>query len=286
MGIATRTPYRHERMAIVVTMVVLGMVLSVLIPLPSRQVVLHLFGSELALRFSGSVQLLLVLGAIVSAGVDSLVRSSWESLPSAESSFPSRGLYSLVYSATFWPLPCIVTILGLRLMHNLAWWGHQMAWAILVAGGVATVISFQLRTQSPSKTDNRALRLVLNGIAYVTAYALFSIVYGARLRSVLSATGILLVSGALALELFRNVEPRPWRSWLYAAIVALVLGQLTWALNYTQLSNRSGGALLLLGYYTLTGLVQQHFWKRLTRRVVIEYATVLIAGLIVLIVVF
>jgi len=40
------------------------------------------------------------------------------------------------------------------------------------------------------------------------------------------------------------------------------------------------GALLLVLFYTLTGLAQQHLWQRLTRRVVLEYVLVAVVGLV------
>ena len=39
---------------------------------------------------------------------------------------------------------------------------------------------------------------------------------------------------------------------------------------------------LLLAFYVISGVVQQHLWGRLTRRVIVEYAAIGAAGLALL----
>jgi hypothetical protein len=64
--------------------------------------------------------------------------------------------------------------------------------------------------------------------------------------------------------------------------MALVLGQLTWVLNYSRLSSPQGGALLLLAFYTLAGLMQQYLAGRFDRQVVQEYGAVALIGVLLL----
>jgi hypothetical protein len=71
-------------------------------------------------------------------------------------------------------------------------------------------------------------------------------------------------------------------TWLLAAVVALVLGELTWALNALGLSALAGGSLLLLVFYTFTGVAQQALAGRLNRRIVLEFGAVAAAGLLLL----
>ena len=113
------------------------------------------------------------------------------------------------------------------------------------------------------------------------ALAYYELLFEARLRSILSATGVLLVSAALSLELLRHPQ-KVWRTWLYAGILGLLMGELTWALNYTSVSAQVGAGLLLLVYYAFSGLVQQHLWGHLSRRVVVEFAVVFAAWLALL----
>jgi intracellular septation protein A len=121
--------------------------------------------------------------------------------------------------------------------------------------------------------------LGLNALTYVAALLLFLVVYRTRMRSIISATEVMLVSSLLALELLRGSE-RPTRLiGLYAGIAGLVLGQATWALNYWRLDSLTGGLVLLLLFYNIVGLSQNALQGRIRRRVVVEYGLISIAAL-------
>jgi hypothetical protein len=60
----------------------------------------------------------------------------------------------------------------------------------------------------------------------------------------------------------------------YGAIVGVVLGEVTWALNYWPLPNLSAGLLLLLIFYVLVSLAQNGLQGRLSARVVAEFFVV------------
>jgi hypothetical protein len=273
------TTPRDERLPILITIVVLGLALSVLIPLPSREWVLDLFGSELSLQFSGPVQMIILMGMLVCIGVDSLLRGGPRELSSTPSQPPVSQIPSLATTAMFWALPSLLAVLALIILHSLPWWGYQVAFALISGAVLATIITWQKATLSVAGMSRRGLRLALNGVAYAVAYVLFAMIFGARLRSMLSATAVMAVSGVLALELLRSSETSAWRPWLYAGLIALIMGEATWVLNYTRVSNRAGGALLVLSFYVLTGLAQQYLWERLNRQVLTEYLVALVFGL-------
>ena len=66
-----------------------------------------------------------------------------------------------------------------------------------------------------------------------------------------------------------------------AGIIALLMAQATWALNYWNISNWSAGVLLLTFFYVLVGLAQQHFQDRLTRTVLVEFSVVVAIALFI-----
>jgi hypothetical protein len=280
--------WRDERLAIVVSIVVLTAALSALIALPSRDLVFDLFGSELSLSFSGPVQVVILLVALVCAGVDGLVQRPYPATDSTvEPGFQTVGREAsrpFGYRAAFYSLPTTLSVIGLVAVHSVEWWGYQIAAAASLGLVLTAVIRMQLATHTVDTRGRRTVRLALNALSYALALGLFGLIFGLRLRSLVSATGISVVSGLIALELYRNSETSARRIWLYAALTALLMGQLTWALNYTPYDTRTGSALLLLAFYTLTGLAQQSLWERLTRRIVGEYAVVLAAGISVVII--
>ncbi|MCA9979163.1 MAG: hypothetical protein KC413_25550, partial [Anaerolineales bacterium] len=119
----------------------------------------------------------------------------------------------------------------------------------------------------------------------LTAVILFTVIYDARLRSLVSATAVLLVAALLAARLFWPLTPDLRQTFTYAAIVGLALGQMTWVFNYWRLSGLQGGFLQLLLFYGLTGLLQQYLAgqfedERNGRRILLEYGGVILMGLL------
>jgi hypothetical protein len=261
---------QSERLGTLVSLVLLGLLFSLLVPLPSRHVSLEVFGSALSFDFSGSMQLLLILGALVCAGVDGALRTH-----------PRLASRSVFYTSTFWFLPMVIAMGGLIATHAVTWRGYQ----ILLAAATGIVITVVVRTQYRMAENGPASRreaLLLKGAVYLAAFVLYIALYGARLRSLISASAVLLLSTGLSLELYRHAEKRTGRIWLYALLTGLAMSELTWGLNYTRASARLGGAFLLLTFYLFSGLAQQHLWGRLTRRVTVEYGLVALAGVVLL----
>ncbi len=259
---------RSERLGITVSLVLLGLLLSTLVPLPARRLSLEVLGSELVLNLTGSVQLLLIMGALVCAGVDGYIRT--------HPHLPSRSLW---YTATFWFLPMVVTISGLTLIQSITWWGYQLGLIALVGVALSLIVIGQYHSIARGPAASRQAHAFLPVAVYVVALVLYIVLYGARLRSVLSATGILLLSAGLALELYRHTGASTGRVWLYGLLTGGLLSELTWGLNYTRANARLGGAFLLVVFYVLTGLAQQFLWGRLTRRVALEFAAIALIGL-------
>ncbi|MHB0857520.1 MAG: DUF5656 family protein [Anaerolineae bacterium] len=262
---------RADRLAITVSLVMVGLALSLVVALPERQVSMRVLGSALSVRFSGVSQLGVVIIAVVCAGVDSIMR--------AHSLVQAR---SLAYTVMFWVLPCVVTLASMLLLGDLAWWGYQVALICLTGLMLGLVILAQYRSIDPQGAQHRLARLSLNGAVYLAALIVFVALYGSRMRSIVSATGMLIASALLAVELYRSAHASLWRVWLFAALTGLLMGELTWSMNYASVDARIGGAFLLLVFYLLTGLVQQHLWQRLTRQVWIEYAIIGAVGLLAL----
>ena len=75
--------------------------------------------------------------------------------------------------------------------------------------------------------------------------------------------------------------PFPRRGALfYLAITGLIVAQITWALNYWNISNWSGGMLLVTVFYVISGLAQQYFQEKLNRFVLIEFAVTATVALV------
>lgn len=209
----------------------------------------------------GLIALLIITAGI---GTDQVLRSS-----------PSGVGRSILPSLV---LPSLIT-LGASLFLRLPFFRPGLAAAIgLLATSLVLGISLwaEYQTLDPTNPRYRPARLIRSVIAYAIAYALFSAIFAPKFRSILSATAILLASGLICAQLLRGArQPERHRRWV--AVVALVLGQVTWVLNYWVLGALAGGAVLFLVFYTATGIIRAHLDGRLAPPVLGEH--LIVAGL-------
>ncbi len=114
-------------------------------------------------------------------------------------------------------------------------------------------------------------RFLWRTLVFATAGVLYLWLYSLGVRSLVSATqmlvGTYLLAAALWLDILRPVRVR----WLYSLIVALIVAQLAWAFRQTPLPPLRAGILLLLSFYLLTALVERGLQHRLSLRVVAEF---------------
>ena len=236
--------------------------------LPAWLFVGPLLGSEVTVPVTGSAVLGLVLIALVISGTDAVVRAH-----------PRSQTGDLGYRWAFWGLPSALIVvallpvaarpLGALLVNRAGADGHR-PWP---RHGRHLLLSRPLCHRLPACPPG------LNALIYAVALIIFLVVYQTRVRSILSATEVMVLSGLLSLELLRGSE-RPLRLVaLFAGIVGLVLGEATWALNYWRLNSLTGGLLLLLLFYDGVGLAQHGIQGRISRRVIFEYMLISIATL-------
>jgi hypothetical protein len=95
---------------------------------------------------------------------------------------------------------------------------------------------------------------------------------------------MLVISFALALDLLWHAGAKLDQTSLLAAAVGTVLGEASWAMNYWPLSGWSGGMLLMLIFYVMTGIASQHLQGKLSRQVLFEFLVVAVVGIAVLMV--
>ena len=184
----------------------------------------------------------------------------------------------------YWALPMAISIISVVLLPQVPTQLLQVI-VLLVAGGLLALAFYSLyATVEPGQPGFRRARLVLDALSYGSALLLFLFVYQTRTRSLLSGTLVAVTATLLAVEILRTSTSRTRLVLVYGAIVGLLLGQITWALNYWPLlPGLTGGLLLLLSFYLAVGLAQQGLQDRLTRRVVLEFAVFGILALILIV---
>jgi hypothetical protein len=244
-----------------VCLVMSGVALLSIGRFPERVFSTQVLGSALSIPIGVRGLSALLLIGLTALGMDSLVRR-----------LVDDARLDLRYSTTFWVLPGLVTLAAIGLLPRQ--FGQGGSWVItlvLLSALLAVVVVAECGTVHLDRPYYRVARLGLNLATYAAAFALYASIYGAQWRSLISSTGIILVTFPLALELLRSTEAQLGTTWIYAGIIALVTGQISWPLNALGLRALYGGAFLLLVFYTLCGLCQQHLAGRLSRRVALEF---------------
>jgi hypothetical protein len=263
--------FYRDRASMVSTLVVLGLILATFLRFPTWTRNLTVLGSPLAISVSQTVLMAALLVGITCAGTDVTVRSH-----------PTARRIEARYSFVTWTLPALTVLLATVLLPQAPTQFYLIAGLLLTGLILILVISAEYYTVDPADDRYSAARVGLNAWAYLLALIVYVLIYSAKARSLMSATGVTLVSSLLALEFLRSAGQDFPRTALYALIAGLSTGEAIWAMNYWQISGITGGLLLLLVFYVATGLANQQLQGRLTRRVLTEYGLVTLVGLVVL----
>jgi hypothetical protein len=261
----------RDRASVVATLVMLGLILHTVLALPTWTREVTVLGSPIGIKLSQTVLMAMLLVGITCAGTDAIVRSH-----------PTARRIEARYSFVTWTLPALTVLLATILLPQAPTRLYLAASVILTGLILILIITAEYYAVDPTDPHYPAARLGLNGWAYLVALVLYVLIYSAKSRSLVSATGVTLVSSLLALEFLRSAGQGFGRTALYALIAGLSTGELIWAMNYWHVKGLTGGLLLLLGFYLATGLASQQLQGRLTKRVLLEYAVVALVGLVVL----
>lgn len=260
----------YERISVVVSLTLIGLALYFVLAFPAQTATYFLFGTPLTITSPWQWLTALALASLAMAGTDAVIR--------LHPALPSR---SVAYVATFWPLP---GLLVLAATQTLGLAPNPTIWAVSLIGvGVLLWLTLiaTFRQVSAGKSGWGWPYLWQQLVGYALALIFFIIIYRTRSRSAISATTIALVSSLIALALLRHNQ-KIAKTWLFALIVGLSLGQMTWALNYWRINAVTAGLLLLLVFYVLIGLAQQQLLGRLSRRTVWEFGSVTVVALLLI----
>lgn len=266
----------YDLLSVLTGAMVLALALTRFLVIPLRPLLqVTVLGSPLSINLSAvNLMVLLVLGLAVT-GTAVFLRSH-----------PFWDQAAIKNTTMFWIVPGLLSV-------ALAAWLNQMHSSV---GWTAVLLGSAVLLPLALLVEYGEVDLTVHGdnwrpwaqaaLVHLTAVILFIVIYDARLRSLVSGTAVLLIAMLLAARLFWPLTPDLRQTFLYAAIVGLLLGQMTWVFNYWRLSGLQGGFLLLLLFYGLTGLLQQYLAGQFEeegngRRILLEYGGVIVIGLLV-----
>ena len=264
-------PLDRDRLSVLVAVLLLGSVLFRFIELPEHTWRLQLLGSPLEIHVTGTWLLTTLMVGLVCTGTNLILHDH-----------PHLTEYSGRPVYISWILPGIMAGLSAYLLAYIPSWPLWIG-GLLVAGvSIGLVVSAEYTAVSPRDPGYPTARLALNMLAYLFAFTLFAIIYHTRSRSLVTATLMMLTAALLALDLLSVADAQFRRVVLFAAVVALIIGESTWALNYWQISAWAGGLLLLLIFYLAANVAHQYLLERLSTSALVEFAVVAIVVLIII----
>jgi hypothetical protein len=175
---------------------------------------------------------------------------------------------------TNWILPTLVVLTGVTLLGV-----YRGTEAIVIGAGLtflgltAGPISRHAIMLSEQAVRERA-RVVFTMIVHGAAFLTMAMIYIHKMRSLFSAPAVLIVGFLLFLALTEGEDGVFIRRLVYALVGGVMLGQVTWALNYWQATGWTGGAVLLVCFYLFGGIVLTHLRQGVQARDVLEYGAV------------
>lgn len=256
-----------QRLSVTVGLVLLGLASAPFVTLPTRPLTFEVFGSPLSLHVSERYVFVALLVGLVCTGTDALLRTH-----------PSAQRRPLENTFVMWTVPALTILLAalaLPFAPNLLFWIAGILLTGLLLGVIMTAEYHTIDSRDPHFASSQ---LMLQTMTYVLALASFIMVYGAKSRSLLSATILFVITALLTLERLRSTGHTLSTTIFYGLTAGLVIGQSVWALNYSRVPGTVGGSLLLIAFHVVSGLATQHLSSRLTSRALIEYGIVALLG--------
>lgn len=268
------TPDYRDRISVTTWLLVFGLGLSTLFKLTNTIRWDFMAFTPVSIRMTEQGLAAVFLAILAAAGAQSVVV--------VHPRLSSRNRSKLL-TWPFWALPMALTMIAALLLPYVPSQPFLIFVLLLFGVLIALALFCLYSTVEPGQPGYRRSRLVLNALAYGSALLLFAFVYQTRTRSLLSSSIIAITATFLAVEMLRNTTDRTELVFTYSMIVGLILGQVTWALNYMgQVPDLTGGLLLLLIFYLTVGIAQQGLQERITPRVMWEFVIFTVVALVLI----
>lgn len=160
-------------------------------------------------------------------------------------------LASLVYLF----LPAL-TLMGGGLFIDDAIGGYARAISAVVVGlATGLVVYGEYQTVDFGSTLYGPMRLLLAVATYLSAFALYAVIFSRGIELPLAAFLVGIISMALSLELLRETHLTGPNSLFIGLAIGISMAELRLVLYFFALDGLLAGALLIIGFYLATGLV-------------------------------
>lgn len=249
-----------NRISVLAAAILLAYTLAGFINLPSRDFGLQLPGLFLGFQLNAQVVIALLVSGLTASGADLMVRE--------HPSFQER------FSIQHWLLPALTSwALGLILFQqpfSILWW------IALTVGGATLILVLIAEYIMVDPEDVRSLPAVigLTAVSFALFLTLAITIRASETRLFLLFPTITLACGLTSL---RALHLRLQKRWVFTPtlVIAVVIGQLSAALNYLDVKPIAFGLILLGPAYALTSLIGGIMERKDWRQTIIEPVFVL-----------
>ncbi|MCJ7551680.1 MAG: hypothetical protein MUQ30_18570 [Anaerolineae bacterium] len=223
---------------------------------------LQILGSPLGFTFGGGALLMLLVVGLVATGTLSILQDH----PLRETK--ERPLIFALIT------PSMGALLVSVFLIQAATWAMWMATLILGGATIGLLVHLSYQALSPRSPTYPGARTLLNVVDYLVGFVLFSLILGQQGRALITAPGVVLLSGLLILDLLSATSVQSSQVLLYSGTIAVLEGELAWVLGYWPISTWTAATMLTLGLYVWSGIGYQHLLGRLTRRIIVEFVVI------------
>jgi hypothetical protein len=225
------------------------------------------------LAYLATEQRLVLVGLVLVAavGVDRALRAH-----------PAGQFKGLAATAVYLFVPVLFTLGAALFLRELSSGFWNVPAAAIAALFFALSAHAEYVTVEASPATYPPARTALSLVSYLTAFALYTVVFTADLVLAPATLIVMITSLLLTVDILREMEVQTGTLFAYAAGVAAVAGELRLAMYFLPPGDLVAGALLLLAFYELTGLTQSYLSGHLDRRTILEYGGVGLVGVAVI----
>ena len=264
----------RDRLSVLTGAILLALSMTKLLEAPVRPLRVLFLGSQVGFDLSAAtIMQLIVLGLGITAA-ESLVRSH----PIARQGLLGRSTMS-------WIVPGLLVLslaTWLTSAANIGLWTAGLLFSSIL---IPIALAAEYAAVDQDEEYNSVLHWGQTVLIHLLAFSLYTRIFDYHTRSLLSGTAVLVITTLLAARLFWPQVEKTADAFIYGVTVGVLLGLMTWVLNYWRLSSLQGGLLLLALFYVVTGIIHQYLSGRFDRQIILEYAGMGVLALVVIFVV-
>jgi Protein of unknown function (DUF5656) len=183
----------------------------------------------------------------------------------------------LSITAGIFPAVSLVTgLLIIAVYHDRRWWfvAPVVVWLAILVGTIARAL-----LAAPEGFTRDVARTSLTVVSYVIGFIALAMVYINKYRSVFSASAVAVIAFLLLLQMTDGEHAALLRRVVYAVVGALIVGQVTWVINYWSATGWTGGAFLLAVFYLIAGLSAAQLRDRVQPFDIVEFGGVALVAI-------